>query len=139
MSMAAKKIHRDRHGHGSRGPVLPHTAPSHENSDELFERLLTEAADDLTIRLGKAIRNIEILMEEIPNVRDLALAEDSVPLGRVERANPSRVVLYQRPIEMRADEKDELDRKIRDVLAELVGVLVNLRPIDIDPGYEGRD
>ena len=133
------KIKRDIHGHGLRGPAIPHSAPIHETSDELFERLLTEAVVDITVRLGTELRNVEISLEEIPNLRDLTLAEDSVPLGRAEKDNPSRVVIYQRPIEMRADNKSELDRLIRDALAELVGLIIGLRAIDIDPNYEGRN
>ena len=132
-------ILRDRHAHGLRGPLIPHSAPIHETSDELFERLLTEATEDLTVRLGKELINVEISLEEIPNLRDLTLAQDSVPLGRAEKANPSKVVIYQRPIEMRAENQQELDRKIRDVLAELVGLIIGLRPIDVDPTYEGKN
>jgi hypothetical protein len=128
---------RDRHAQGLRGPLIPHSAPSHETGTELFERLLTEAVADLTIRLGSDLINIEILMEEIPNLRDLTLAQDSVPLGRVEKGNPSKVVIYQRPIESRITNKIELDRKIRDVLAELIGLIIGLRPIDVDPNYFG--
>ena len=40
---------------------------------------------------------------------------------------------------MRAENQAELDRKIRDVLAELVGLIIGLRPIDIDPTYEGQN
>ena len=130
---------RDNHSRGLRGPLIPHSAPIHETRDELFERLLTEAVEDLTVRLGKELSSVEISLEEIPNFRDLALAEDSVPLGRAEKANPSKVVIYQRPIEMRCENINELDRKIRDVLAELVGLVIGLRPIDIDPNYAGNN
>jgi hypothetical protein len=130
-------VWRDRHAQGLRGPLIPHSAPSHETATELFERLLTEAVADLSIRLGSDLINIEISMEEIPNLRDLTLAQDSVPLGRVEKGNPSKVVIYQRPIELRITNKIELDRKIRDVLAELIGLIIGLRPIDVDPNYFG--
>jgi predicted Zn-dependent protease with MMP-like domain len=105
----------------------------------LFERLLTEAADDLYIRLGDQLKNVEIKLEEIPNLRDLTLSESSVPLGRFERGNPKRVIIYRRPIEARVYSHEELDRKIRDVLAELIGSIIGLRPIDIDPDYAGTN
>ena len=40
---------------------------------------------------------------------------------------------------MRTSESSELDRKIRDVLAELIGSIIGLRPIDIDPDYAGTN
>ena len=133
------KANRDSHGIGLRGPLIPHSAPNYENSAQTFDRLMSEAMLDLEIRLGDVLSNIEISLEEIPNLRDLTLAEGIVPLGRTEIGNPNRVVIYTRPIELRTKDIPELDRKIRDVLAELIGVLIGLRPIDIDPDYAGRN
>ncbi len=135
----APRVRRDRHGYGSRGPVIPHSAPIHETADELFERLLTEAVSDVNIRLGRELASVEIMLEEIPNLRDLTLAQENVPLGRVEIANPSKVVIYQKPIQLRVDTKQELDRLIRDTLAELISLIIGIRAIDIDPNYEGRN
>jgi predicted Zn-dependent protease with MMP-like domain len=135
----ALRVRRDRHGHGARGPVIPHSAPIHETADELFERLLTEAVSDVNIRLGRELASVEIMLEEIPNLRDLTLAQENVPLGRVEIANPSKVVIYQKPIQQRADTKQELDRLIRDTLAELISLIIGIRAVDIDPNYEGRN
>jgi hypothetical protein len=132
-------INRDRHSRGSRGPIVPHSVPINESSVEKFERLLTEAIEDFAVRLGPQLKNIEIGFEEIPSNRDLVLSETNVPLGRTEIANPSQVVIYRKPIEMRAQGILELDRKIRDVLAELIGSLIGLRPIDIDPDYAGTN
>jgi hypothetical protein len=79
------------------------------------------------------------MLEEIPNLRDLTLAQENVPLGRVEIADPSKVVIYQKPIQLRADTKQELDRLIRDTLAELISLIIGIRAVDIDPNYEGRN
>jgi hypothetical protein len=135
----APRVWRDRHGHGALGPVIPHSAPIHETADQLFERLLTEAVSDVNIRLGRELASVEIMLEEIPNLRDLTLAQDNVPLGRVEISNPSKVVIYQKPIQLRADTKQELDRLIRDTLAELISLIIGIRAVDIDPNYEGRN
>jgi hypothetical protein len=60
-------------------------------------------------------------------------------LGRIDQGNPATIVLYQRPIEMRSQDKELLARVMRDVLAELVSLATGLRPDDIDPGYEGPE
>jgi hypothetical protein len=135
----ASRVRRDRHGYGALGPVIPHSAPIHETADELFERLLTEAVSDVNVRLGRELASVEIMLEEIPNLRDLTLAQENVPLGRVEIADPSKVVIYQKPIQLRADTKQELDRLIRDTLAELISLIIGIRAVDIDPNYEGRN
>jgi predicted Zn-dependent protease with MMP-like domain len=133
------RLRRDRHARGLHGPLLPHSAPIYENAAFLFERLLTDAVDDLHIRLGDRLQNIEIKLEEIPNLRDLTLSENLVPLGRFELGNPNQVIIYRKPIEIRVTGAPELDRKIRDVLAELIGSLIGLRPIDVDPYYAGNN
>ncbi len=129
---------RDRHSRGLVGPLIPHTAPSYLTPTQTFEELLKLAIEDFSIRLGSDFEQIEITLEEIPSFRDLALAEDSVPLGRLERINSIKIVIYQRPIEIRCKDLIKLDRLIRDTLAELIGLALVLRPIDIDPEYEGR-
>ena len=130
---------RDRHARGIKGPLIPHSVPIYENAAERFERLVVEATEDFQIRLGAKLANIQIGLEEIPNNRDLVLSEISVPLGRTEIGNPSQIILYRRPIETRTCGLEELDRKIRDVLAELIGSIIGLRPIDIDPDYAGTN
>ena len=130
---------RDRHSRGIKGPLIPHSVPIYETSADRFERLVVEATEDFQIRLGAKLANIQIGLEEIPNNRDLVLSEISVPLGRAEIGNPSQVILYRRPIETRTFGLEELDRKIRDVLAELIGSIIGLRPIDIDPDYAGTN
>jgi len=132
-------VKRDRHDRGFRGPALPHSAPFHESSDQLFVRQMREAVEDLDARLGTMLTSIKFALEEIPNKRDLTFASGHVPLGRIDQGNPATIVLYQRPIEMRSQDKELLSRVMRDVLAELVSLATGLRPDDIDPGYEGPE
>ena len=140
--MAAKPVslaNRDRHDRGLRGPLIPHVAPSYENPSKTFERMLTHAVEDFGVRLGSEIENLEISLEEIPNYRDLTLAENSVPLGRIEIGNPTQIVIYQKPIELRCKNFEAIDRLIRDTLADLIGLAIGIRPTDIDPNYKGKN
>jgi len=132
-------VKRDRHDRGLRGPALPHTAPSYETSDQFFVREMRDAVEDLDARLGKMLSTIKFALEEIPSKADLTLSSGHVPLGRIDRGNPTAIVLYQRPIEMRSESKELLARILRDVLAELVSMVTALRPEDIDPNYEGPE
>ncbi|MEI6109706.1 MAG: metallopeptidase family protein [Actinomycetes bacterium] len=134
-----KSVKRDRHDRGLRGPALPHTAPSYETSDQFFVREMRDAVEDLDARLGKMLSTIKFALEEIPSKADLTLSSGHVPLGRIDRGNPTAIVLYQRPIEMRSESKELLARILRDVLAELVSMVTALRPEDIDPNYEGPE
>ncbi len=140
--MVAKPVslaNRDRHDRGLRGPLIPHVAPIYESPSKTFERMLTHAVEDFGVRLGSEMENLEISLEEIPNYRDLTLAENSVPLGRIEIGNPTKIVIYQKPIELRCKKFEAIDRLIRDTLADLIGLAIGIRPTDIDPDYRGKN
>ena len=117
----------------------PHTIPNYKNRKSNFENLVKLAIDDFMFALNSKMEHVAISVEEIPNFRDLKLSEITVPLGRLDRGNPEHVILYRRPIEIRCTNDLQLDRKIRDVLAELIGSIIGLRPIDIDPDYAGTN
>lgn len=134
-----RSIRRDRHDRGLRGPLLPHTAPFHESPTAAFARELKYAVQDLDRRLGKRMHGLTIAFEEIPNLADLILSQNVVPLGRIDRGNPTAIVLYQRPIEIRCRTANLLPRIIRDVLAEFVAVCLGLEPLDVDPDYLGPE
>ena len=133
------RVKRDRHGRGMRGPMLPHKAPSYENRSKRFARFVEEAVRDLEARFPASMTAISIAVEAVPSKRDLVLNDGSVALGRGERGNPSRVVLYQHPIELRSTNDVELDRIIRDVLALYVGMIIGMRPDQVDPDYHGPE
>jgi len=122
-----------------RGPLLPHNVPFHSTRDGFFARNVADAVAELDARLGSRVQGISIAYEEIPNLADLTLNTDVVPLGRIVRGHPTTIVLYQRPIEMRSENTDLMARIIRDVLAEYVAVYLGIEPSDVDPDYLGPD
>ena len=133
------RVKRDRHGRGMRGPKLPHNVPGYENRSKKFARLVDEAVRDLEARFPASMTAITIAVELVPSKRDLILNDGNVALGRGEKGNPSRVVLYQHPIELRSTNEAELDRIIRDVLALYVGLIIGMRPDRVDPDYQGPE
>lgn len=127
---------RDRHGRGLRAPLLPYNAPGYRTRSDVFDDLVRDGAEQLERRLGKRLKNVEFAAEDIPP-SDPTPWERGVPLGRVFPANlgqPTRVVLYRRALEMRAEPSD-LGALVRDVLAEQVAAILGSAPEDVDPGY----
>ena len=120
-----------------RGPLLPHRIPGYVSRTKEFTVLLSNALQDLDQRFGSSLAQITFATESIPNLRDLVLNDNAVALGRTDATRPVRIVLYTEPIRMRANSKAELDRIIRDVLAEQLSPLLGLRPEKIDPEYLG--
>lgn len=97
---------------------------------------MRDAVERLEPRWGKHWGRIDFAAEDVPP-SDPTPWEHGVPLGRVfaaESGQPTRVVLYRRPIELRAD-RDQIRALIRDVLAEQVAAVVGRAPEDVDPHY----
>lgn len=127
---------RDRHGRGLRRPLLPFGAPGHRTRAERFDDALADAAERLAARWGGEWGRVEFGSEDVPP-SDPTPWEDGVPLGRLfpaELGQPTRIVLYRRPLEQRVDAA-ELPILVRDVVAEHVAHLLDMAPEDVDPEY----
>ena len=65
-----------------------------------------------------------------------------VPLAHVLPASgrrPARIVIYRRPLEARAGDRDELGDIVHDIVVEQVAELLGLEPETVDPGYAGNN
>ncbi|WP_062312031.1 metallopeptidase family protein [Demequina rhizosphaerae] len=127
---------RDRHGRGLRRPLLPFGAPGYRTRAERFDDLVADAVERLEPRWGDEWGRIEFGTEDVPP-SDPTPWEEGVPLGRLFPADlgqPTRVVLYRRPLEQRSDPAD-LPALVRDVVAEHVAHVVGRPPEEVDPEY----
>jgi predicted Zn-dependent protease with MMP-like domain len=63
-------------------------------------------------------------------VADTTLA-GSVPLARALRGAPHRIVVYRKPLELRAQGRAELEELVQDVVLEAVAHLLGREPDDL--------
>jgi predicted Zn-dependent protease with MMP-like domain len=141
-------MRRDRHGRGLRGVLAPKHVPLTMSRAEQFDELVLDAVEQIEHSLGlrgehelqQELAAVELAVEDIPPVasmpvRDLEQPDSSaeipeVPLARSEPAaggRPPRIVVYRRPVELRAtgDEREDLVHEVvSDQLAELLGVAI---------------
>lgn len=138
---------RDRRGHGMRGPaVLPGPfaadgTPSAVSRRERFDRLVLDVVHVLEDRWHAELGLVEFAVEETPLVPD-DWDSDTVPLASLVRgsaAEPTRLVLFRRPIELRCDGRGELSALVLTVLVEQVSELLGRPPEDIDPRYDAGE
>ena len=132
---------RDRHGRGLRGRLVPASVPLARTRAEVFDDLVLDTVESLERRYSRELAGVEFAVEEVPpdlNVYDTDVLEDGdVPLarllpGRPGRANtPPRIVLYRRPLEFRAVDRDDLADLVHDVIVEQVANLLGVDPDDI--------
>ena len=107
----------------------------HLSRDE-FEKLVSEALEELPTRLRERLENIVIMVEEAPPkeiMRQLGVKSSlgllglyqGVPLKHrgVHYGNvlPDRIVIYQRPIEVRVQTRKELLIQIRRTILHEIG------------------
>jgi Uncharacterized protein conserved in bacteria len=129
-----------------RGPLAPSHVPISRSRSERFDDLVLDAVDRLKPRWGKQLSAVEFAVEDVPPPEELVdgparLASDPIPLGRAEPAasgDPAAVVIYRRPLEARARDREQLGAIVHDVVVEQVADLLGLSPETIDPGYDER-
>ncbi|MBB5962123.1 putative Zn-dependent protease with MMP-like domain [Planomonospora venezuelensis] len=137
---------RDRHGRGMRGPLAPSHVPIAKSRSERFDDLVLDAVDRLRPRWGRQLAAVEFAVEEVPPADDLGdgpelLTGEPIPFGRAEPAaddRPASVVVYRRPLEARAHDRDQLGAMVHDTVVEQVAGLLGLSPESVDPGYGER-
>jgi predicted Zn-dependent protease with MMP-like domain len=135
---------RDRHGRGMRGPLAvrgplaPSGVPVSRSRAERFDEVVLDAVEQLERRFAAELDGVEFAVEEVPDAARKDLDEE-VPLGAVRpssgQGEPARVVIYRRPIELRAMGATELAALVHEVVVEQVAELLGLSPDDVDPGY----
>src|SRR5215213_6109619 len=143
MSRPAKRprrSRRDRHGRGLRGRLVPAEVPLARSRAEQFDDLVLDAVEDIERRWERELAGVEFAVEDVPWVEHTSPDEVSVPLARVlpghredGREVPPRIVVYRRPLEIRAHDRDDLAELVRDVVVDQVAVLLGRDPEEIDP------
>jgi hypothetical protein len=131
---------RDRHGRGLRGPLAPPQVPISLSRAEVFDDFVRDSVDRLEQRWPQ-LGEVEFAVQEVPwppAAPDADGLDDSVPLGRVVPAakdRPSRIVVFRRPVEIRARGRDERAALVHDIVVEQVAELLGLAPETVDPRY----
>jgi predicted Zn-dependent protease with MMP-like domain len=108
---------------------------------EIFDDLVLDTVESLERRYSQELAGVEFAVEDVPpdlNVYDSDVLEDgSVPLARLlpgrpgRHGVPPRIVVYRRPLEFRAGDRDDLADLVRDVVIEQVANLLGLSPDDL--------
>lgn len=144
---------RNRHGRGSRGPLLPTAAPRHRSRRQAFDIAVLEAYAPILHRFAPQLGGLDIAVDTVPRMRlradmtvlpDEIIADGPVPLGRVipagidpeGRPTRARLVLFRMPIEQRTETMHERQDLLTTILTALVANYLNLDPSDIDPDFQ---
>ncbi|WP_116112475.1 metallopeptidase family protein [Amycolatopsis ruanii] len=144
-----RRVRRDRHGRGLRGPLYPATLPAAASRAEKFDQLVLDALEPIEARWRDQLTKLDVAVDDVPEIRGAGgpagvgvLHDGAVPLSRlvpagVDRAGlptRARIVLYRRPLEARAKDPGELAELVHDVLVEQVAGYLGVEPDIIEGG-----
>jgi predicted Zn-dependent protease with MMP-like domain len=132
---------RDRRGRGLRGPMFPPGTPAHRTRAQRFDDLVLDVVEDLDRTWATHLHGTEFAVEDVPPSDPAPWEDGGVLLGRffpAEAGRPGRVVVYRRPVEVRAFDTEDLADLVRDVVVEQVAHLLARTPEEIDPNFGDR-
>ena len=124
-----------------RGPgVQPLTpgVPARRTRGERFDALVLDIVADLDERWSDRLGLVGYAVEDAPQIPDDWHA-DTVPLSSLVRGAkgaPTRLVLFRRPIEHRAETRSDLEALVLTVVVEQVAELLGIPAEDVDPRYD---
>lgn len=127
-----------------RGPgVLPRVpgVPEQRTARERFDELVLDIVADLDERWSDRLGLLEYAVEDTPQVPD-DWHPETVPLSSLVRGAkgaPTRLVVFRRPIEHRAEGRSDLEALVLTVVVEQVAELLGIDAELVDPRYRSRD
>ncbi|ATQ28452.1 metallopeptidase family protein [Rhodococcus ruber] len=146
-----------RRGRGVRGPLFPHEVPAWRSRAEKFDLLVLGAFAPIDAQWHDRLTKLDIAVDEVPKIRALdpdsvtwpseVVADGPVPLSRlvpagIDRrgaATRARIVLFRRPLELRAKDPEDLTDLVHDVLVHQVATYLGVEPEVVDPELGGFD
>lgn len=116
-------------------PGTPALRTRRERFDDLVLGIVTEVDGRWQDRLGL----VEYAVEDTPQVPD-DWDSPTVPLSSLVRGtggDPTRLVLFRRPIEHRCETRSDLEALVLTLVVEQVAELLGIDASEVDPRYEG--
>jgi predicted Zn-dependent protease with MMP-like domain len=139
-----RRTRRDRRGRGLRGLLYPADMPAARSRTERFDALVIEALEPIEARWRTELTDLDVAVDDVPDLRvdpkQEVLEDRDVPLARLvpagvdRRGQPTRarIVVYRRPLEVRARDGADLADLVHEVLVEQVAAYLNLDPDVVD-------
>lgn len=121
----------------SADPGRPALRTKRERFDDLVLGIVTEVDGRWQDRLGL----VEYAVEDTPQVPD-DWDSPTVPLSSLVRGTggePTRLVLFRRPIEHRCETRSDLEALVLTLVVEQVAELLGIDASEVDPRYEDDD
>ena len=112
-----------------------------------FDGIVLDAVEHVESRWHDRLTALDFAVEEVPPLEPAGGWEDEissagVPLARLLAPGPgrrARIVIYRRPLELRAIDTEDLEDLVHDIVVEEVAHYLGLDPSEVDPDGFGPD
>ena len=104
---------------------------------ERFDQLVLDVVTPLDERWQRHLGLVEYAVEDAPMIPDDWDCA-TVPLSTLVRGTagePTRLVLFRRPIEHRAESRDDLEALVHTIVVEQLAELLGTTPEQVDDRY----
>jgi predicted Zn-dependent protease with MMP-like domain len=140
-------VTRDRRGRGIRGPIVPRRVPIATSPSDRFDRIATNAVEHVERRWREQLATVEFAVDLVPAAEidpgnpsmDGAIESAGVLLAQIlpgKGRAPTHIVLYRKPIELRARGVEDLEDLVHDIVVQVIANYLGLEPDVVDPGFD---
>jgi predicted Zn-dependent protease with MMP-like domain len=114
--------------------LFPATLPAARSRSERFDAIVLDALEPIDERWHAELEQLDIAVDEVPEVTDCDPATVTWGSDVVEDGLPTRarIVLYRRPLETRAPDGGDLSDLVHEVLVEQIASYLGVDPDAID-------
>lgn len=134
-----------------RGALLPPTAPAWRSRAERFDMAVLEAYEPIERRWQHRVSGLDLAVDETPRITAKdpnsvqwppeVVADGPIPLARLipagvdvrGQATRARIVLFRKPIELRAGSTTEMEELLHGILVAQVATYLDVEPSIVDP------
>ena len=122
--------------------------PLVDSPTQRFDGIVLDAVEHVEERWHDRLAAVDFAVEEVPPVEadgsatggwEDEISSAGVPLARLLGAAPgrrARIVIYRRPLELRAADREDLEDLVHDIVVEEVAHFLGMDPAEVDPdGY----
>lgn len=121
--------------------------PLVDSPTQRFDGIVLDAVEHVEARWHDRLAAVDFAVEEVPPLDsdggwDDEISSAGVPLARLISGGAgrrARIVIYRRPLELRAVDREDLEDLVHDIVVEEVAHFLGLDPGEVDPDGYGED
>jgi predicted Zn-dependent protease with MMP-like domain len=126
--------------------LAPRRVPLASSPADRFDRLASEAVEHVEHRWREQLAGVEFAVDLVPSTdldpanpaMDGAIESGGVLLAQIlpgKGRTPTHIVLYRKPIELRARGIEDLEDLLHDIVVQVIANYLGLEPEVVDPGF----